>query len=383
MTTVTWTSAGLQCAAAWLSAAGHNPPKRIEVVDDQLDADTAHRFASEGTAMLWHGDYQSAKLLLQALARRVERSAGKARPAASITEAFHKHRMTQAQRSRILGMILLPVEAGFQIALKRAPDVAEAFEQVFGAEAKALPQALIALREVQGLIGAYEWRKKGVEIPVLGARIHPWHGIFSPVRGEYLELIAKADLPKAISEDPKAFAFDIGTGTGVIAALLAKRGIKKLVATDIDDKALACARDNLQRQGCIPKVKLEKADLFPQGKAALIVCNPPWLPGKPGSSIENAIYDPDSRMLKGFLAGLTAHLVPGGEGWLILSDLAEHLGLRSRAELEALFAANGLRVAGRLNARPTHPKARDENDPLSAARGKEITSLWRLTALPA
>jgi hypothetical protein len=36
------------------------------------------------------------------------------------------------------------------------------------------------------------------------------------------------------------------------------------------------------------------------------------------------VYDEGSRMLLGFLNGLAAHLAPGGEGWLILSDLAEH-----------------------------------------------------------
>ena len=40
-------------------------------------------------------------------------------------------------------------------------------------------------------------------------------------------------------------------------------------------------------------------------------------------------------MLLGFLGGLAAHLTPEGEGWLLLSDLAEHLGLRSRDELLA------------------------------------------------
>jgi hypothetical protein len=71
-------------------------------------------------------------------------------------------------------------------------------------------------------------------------------------------------------------------------------------------------------------------------------------------------------------------LAPGGEAWLILSDLAEHLGLRSREELLAWFDAAGLTVAGRLDARPTHPKASDPDDPLHAARLAEVTSLWRL-----
>ena len=93
------------------------------------------------------------------------------------------------------------------------------------------------------------------------------------------------------------------------------------------------------------------------------------------------MYDEGSRMLLGFLSGLAAHLAPGGEGWLVLSDFAEHLGLRSRAELLAAFARGGLQVAGRLDARPLHPKVSDARDPLHAARAAEVTSLWRLVAL--
>ena len=69
------------------------------------------------------------------------------------------------------------------------------------------------------------------------------------------------------------------------------------------------------------------------------MCNPPWVPAQPSSPLEAAVYDPDSRMLRGWLAGLAAHLAEGGEGWLVLSDLAEHLGLRSRAGEGSVFWA--------------------------------------------
>jgi len=85
-------------------------------------------------------------------------------------------------------------------------------------------------------------------------------------------------------------------------------------------------------------------------------------------------------MLRGFIAGLAAHLSPAGEGWLILSDIAEHLGLRTRDELLAAFAAASLRVVARSEARPQHPRASDPDDPLHAARAAEMTSLWRLAA---
>jgi prophage antirepressor-like protein len=73
-------------------------------------------------------------------------------------------------------------------------------------------------------------------------------------------------------------------------------------------------------------------------------------------------------------------LTPGGEGWLVLSDIAEHLGLRTRAELLAMIDAAGLHVLGRSDARPHHPKVRNAADPLHAARSAEVTSLWRLAA---
>jgi methylase of polypeptide subunit release factors len=234
--------------------------------------------------------------------------------------------------------------------------------------------SVLSLRELLGVIGAHEWRKSGVDIPVLGARIHPHYGVFSPVRGEYLQLLAEAPLPDMET------AFDIGTGTGVIAALLARRGIGRVIATDTNPAALACARENIQRLGLAVQIEILDADLFPPGKAGLIVCNPPWLPASANSVLDHAIYDPDSRMLKGFLAGLAEHLETGGEGWLILSDLAEHLGLRPREELLAWIAAAGLQVTARTDIRPTHPKTREQADPLHAARQAEITSLWCLRA---
>jgi prophage antirepressor-like protein len=80
-------------------------------------------------------------------------------------------------------------------------------------------------------------------------------------------------------------------------------------------------------------------------------------------------------MLRGFLHALPEHLAAGGEGWLILSDLAEHLGLRTRASLLDEFETAGLRVVARHDVPPRHPRAADKTDPLHVARAAEITSL--------
>ena len=89
--------------------------------------------------------------------------------------------------------------------------------------------------------------------------------------------------------------------------------------------------------------------------------------------------DPESQMLKGFLAGLKDHLSPEGEAWLILSDLAEHLELRSRQELLSWIEDAGLVILGRIDTKPKHPKSEDEADLLYFARAAETTSLWRLS----
>jgi SAM-dependent methyltransferase len=380
---ISWSDSGQAHEALWRSESGATAPRRVVVADDTLSADTAYRLACEGTGLLWQGDFQNARMLLQALMRRVDRKPPKAAAKAAqkmaeatAAEAFHLHRQAQAQRARVLSSLLIALEGDYAIDLRRAPDLRQACTEAWGPATG--ERSVASLRELLGLVGAHEWRKKGVEVPALGAapnnRIHPYYGVFSPVRGEYVDLVAAAALPS------KALAFDIGVGTGVLSALLVRRGVQRVVATEQDPRALACARDNLQRLGVLAQVQLQSADLFPEGRAPLVVCNPPWVPARPSSPIEHAVYDEGSRMLRGFLTGLAAHLEPAGEGWLILSDLAEHLGLRSREQLLGWIAEAGLKVLGREDIRPHHAKAADAGDALHAARAAEVTSLWRLAA---
>jgi methylase of polypeptide subunit release factors len=401
---ITWSEAGNTRTAVWRSERQAPAPKRVMLADDTMSADTAYRLACEGTGLLWRGDFQNARLLLQSLARRIDKP-----PKASKTarqerkksahaeangvppgQAFHLYRQARAQRARVLGMVLIEFAADYSIALRRAPDAKQACVEAWGPLGKTAQSSVASLRELMGVISAHEWRKKGVEIAALtsaGAavakaapnnRIYPHYGVFSPVRGEYVDLVATAPLPK--QRPAKFVAFDIGTGTGVLAAVLALRDVDQVVATDQDPRALDCAKENIYKLRLPNPVKVMQADLFPEGLASVIVCNPPWLPARPSSPLEGAVYDEGSRMLLGFLKGLAAHLAPGGEGWLILSDFAEHLGLRTREELLSAIEAGGLKVLGRMDAKPVHAKAVDSSNPLAAARGAEVTSLWRLGA---
>ena len=383
---IQWEEGGEQLSARWHSENGIRPHQKVVLADDTLTADIAYRLACEGTAMLYRGDFQNARQLLQALVRRVDKPSKKSHRAdrlekeksKSSLDTFNLHRLSQSQRARILGMLLIQVNADHSISLRRAPEVAHACSEAYGKQDQPY---IISLRELLGVISAHEWRKKGV--PILARddqeiRIHPHYGVFSPIRGEYIELVLKTPLPSAIQKN--SIAFDVGVGTGVLSVVLAMREIKKIIASDQDDRAIACAQDNISRLGLESQIEILKTNLFPKEKAALIVCNPPWLPARPSSTLEHAVYDPESQMLKGFLDGLKEHLLPGGEGWLILSDLAEHLGLRSRDELLGWINKAGLKVLEHRDTKPHHPKAFDKTDALHAARSKEVTSLWRLAA---
>jgi len=377
---LTWTENDKTEIRNWVTESDFSLPKKILLADDRLKADDFYRQASEGAAFIYKGDFQNAKQLLQAVQRRIDKSIQKKSRtnSQSLRELFNQHRQSQSHRARLLSRLLICVEADYKINLSRAPDLRQAISEALEPTAEGeFPEAfVVSLRELLGYIGAHEWRKKGIFIAALNDKIHPHYGIFSPIRDEYLDLINKAPLPAHLT-----CAFDIGTGTGVIAAILAKRGVKKIIATDLDPRALTCARANISRLGYTKQVEVIKADFFPPGIADLIVCNPPWVPARPTSRIEHAVYDENSRMLKGFLNGVREHLSEQGEAWLILSDLAEHLGLREPLEVESLITQAGLKIIKCLKTRPKHAKASDEDDPLHFARSKEITKLFRLNCI--
>ncbi|KAA0939117.1 methyltransferase [Psychrobacter sp. ANT_H59] len=383
--------------ARWLSQSNHVPPARIVVVDDKTTADEAYRLACAGTSMLWRGDFNNARQLLQAITRRIDRANERSEqrkinkeankpaksakstdetlaPSKDIPNLFHQQRQVQSQRSRLLSRLLLELDAGYVSQLRRAPDVSAACTAAFG---ELNESCLISFRDLQGALGAAGWRVKGVAIENLGLSIFPHYGVFAPTRHEYVQLLLDAPLPASYD-----VAFDIGTGTGLLAIILAQRGVKQVIATDLNLRALACASDNLTRLD-LPAVQLQQADLYPNDAplANLLVCNPPWLPAKPTSPLEFAVYDANSTMLRGFLQGAKQHLAKQGEVWLILSDLAEHLQLRSRDELLGWFANAGLEVKYRLDTQPKHGRSQDDTDPLFAARNAEVTSLWCLVAV--
>jgi methylase of polypeptide subunit release factors len=344
-------------------------PTRLTEVGDALTADSALRQVRAGIFLLYTGDFHNAKQLLAAMARRLPATHV---PSATPAEQFRAERRARALEHETLSRLLVALDERWVLQLARAPDVATLCREVWGA---AEGTTVVALKTLLGMLGAAQWRTKGLAVPGLKGTLTPHYGVYSPTRSDYVELLARE-----VKDAKGKRVLDVGTGTGVLALLLLQRGASYAVATDCDARAIACARANAKALRLAEKFEALEADLFPPGEARfdLIVSNPPWIPEPPKNRIDRAVFDDDGRFVHGLLQGAPARLAPGGQLMLLLSDLAVLLGLRSEAWLDEQLAAAGLEVRWKRAAPAKHGRAKDRSDPLHQARSRETTSLYCL-----
>lgn len=276
-----------------------------------------------------------------------------------------------AREAEVLGRLLVVLEADDSLALRRAPDTRTAVQRAWG---PADAPRLVGLRTLVGALGASGWTDKGIEVAGLPAPLVPRFGVFSPTRQAYLSLLDDADFTGLT-------VLDVGCGTGVLGLLALSRGASSVTATDLDPRAVQAATDNAVRMGWSDRFCAEQADVWVPGRFDRVLFNPPWLPWKPRTRLDHAVFDPGGSVLQHWLTELVSHLAPGGEGWLLRSDLPELLGLSTPDELRHRFDRAGVQVASRHGVRASHGRARDPEDPLHVARSQESIVLWRLTAV--
>ncbi len=355
----------------WRSESDAPAPLKLTRVGDRLNAQAALKRV-KGETLLYEGDFRNAKQLLAAMTRKL--NGGRRPEHRSALEEFRAERAARLREHETLSRIVVKLDPKYRLAqLKNSPDVAEACTALWGPAALS---TVVPLKALIGMLGAAEWYRKGLTVRGLPGKLHPRYGVFLPTRSEYVDLLLEAPAPEGKR------VFDIGTGTGVLSFLLLQRGATDAVGTDIDPRCVECAIENAQRQGLSTRFKAHALNLFPPGRADLIVTNPPWIPEPPKNRIDRAVFDSDNGFLEGFLEGLGPHLTPGGEGWLLMSNLAVLLGLRTDGYLAERIAAAGLEVKWTKSTQARHPRAKDPDDPLHAARSQEITTLYCLAPRP-
>lgn len=352
---------------AWRSESDEPAPEALREVDDQLRADEALKRVRQGEFLRYTGTFQNAKQLLSAMTRRLPTLPKSKSPLL----AFRAERAARHVEHQTLSRLVVGLDREYQLLLHQAPDVSLICRQVWGAASAEL--TVVPLKTLLGMQGAAEWRRKGLVVPGLEGRLTPHFGVYVPTRTEYIELI------RTLPDVEGRQVFELGTGTGVLSFILLQRGATTVIATDIDPRAVTCAQDNARHLSLAHKFTAQERSLFPEGRADLIVCNPPWLPERAKNRIDRAVFDENNAFLLGFLNGLPSHLTKDGRGVLILSNLAVLLGLRAEGWLEAQVDEAGLRIENTASTAASHGKAHDPSDPLHAARSKEVVTRYVLT----
>jgi release factor glutamine methyltransferase len=130
--------------------------------------------------------------------------------------------------------------------------------------------------------------------------------------------------------DARSLLVDVGTGSGVLAIVLAKElPAARVVATDVSAGALRVARRNAERHGVADRITFVETSFLDglEEPADVIVSNPPYVPAvsAPGLTPEVLDYEPSVAVFGGddgldglrrVLGDSAARLVP--DGWLIV-----------------------------------------------------------------
>lgn len=121
------------------------------------------------------------------------------------------------------------------------------------------------------------------------------------------------------------FILDVGTGTGLLALMLAQRSSASIKALDIDEDAVEEARQNIHSSQFHNRISVEKGDFLqwePQQQVDLIICNPPFFENQLVSDNEkkNIAWHSSHLTLKTLINKSTMCLSPKGRIALLLPE---------------------------------------------------------------
>jgi len=171
--------------------------------------------------------------------------------------------------------------------------------------------------------------ERGLGFPVI---VLP--GVFNPTlflaTGVFVDHLGRHPLPRGCS------ALDLGTGSGALS-VAAARTAGRVVALDINEEAVRCARLNLLLNRIDDRAEVRRSDLF-ESVAGMrfdrVLCNPPYYPGSPRNELERAFYSED--FAERFATALPDHLAAGGCALVVLSSEGDEAGFLSAFRAAAL-----------------------------------------------
>ena len=287
-----------------------------------------------------------------------------------LQENFISQRAYRKEFRHFSHFILLPIKA-HKIKVKKAPEI--------GWLAKLYPEQddfLLAFPAIQGLNSAWQWYIKGIYIPVLRNKIHPYYGVYFPTRFDHLFLFDNW-LKHYIGL--KKSAIEVGVGSGVLSFQLVKHGFQKVFVTDTNPNAIIGLKELMGETKLSRKIEPDFAPLF--GKwdkpTELIVFNPPWLPATQElENLDEAIYY-DENLFPDFFSEAKKRLLPYGKIVLIFSNLAQVTEVSQINPIEKEIAEGGRFKLERCFKKAVK-QASDKTKRDQYWRSEELVELWVL-----
>ena len=155
---------------------------------------------------------------------------------------------------------------------------------------------------------------KPYEVDVLGQSILVLPEVMSP-RYDWAGYFMIENLP----EDLTGWrVLEIGSGTGLVAVHVLLRGADKVVATDINPRAVLNTRLNFERIGAGRRAKVVESDVFEnvEGCFDMLIFNAPYHGCEAKDMLERGVADPGYQALRRFLADVGKH--QSGNGLILL-----------------------------------------------------------------
>jgi len=324
-----------------------------------MDAKIAIDALINGEYVLVFDFYSTGLLVLKALKQYLE--------TLHKQNTFSQQREFRAEYNTLSNRLLVSV-SNHQLKVKKSPEIGW-FNQLY----PDLTEYLLPFPKVQGLNSAWQWYKKGVNIPGLIKTIHPFYDTYFPTRFEHLELFNDWLVKATIS---KQTAYDIGVGSGALTFKLLQDGFSKIICTDTNPNAIIGMEKGLNNNSA---VDLHYGSLFAHCDtlADLIVFNPPWIPIKQDvKGIDKAIFY-DDKLFPDFFEQASKRLKPDGRLILIFSNLAEVTNVTTENPIH-LELLNNSRFEKDVLLTKSVSKASSKTKRNQNWRNDELVQLWVL-----
>ena len=308
-------------------------------------------------------DYYSSGLRLL---RELKRHVKKQYP----DKSFQGQRDFRSVYHELSNKILLDISDN-KLSVRKAPEIGWLKKLYPDVNDFALP-----FPKVQGLNSAWQWYKKGIFIPVLNRKIHPWFGTYFPTRFEHLELFE--DWIKDYKGE-KESAIDIGIGSGILSFQMLQHGFNKVIGTDINPNSIIGLTEIIKENEEYSNLDLIHGNLFANCiiPTELIVFNPPWLPAKQNiEGLDKAIYY-DPNLFPDFFKEAKDNLKPDGKLVLLFSNLAQITNVTEGHPIVKEIAKGGRfkkELLMKKTVKPSSKKTRRNQ----SWRSSEMVELWVL-----